>query len=146
MKTATIACTTCKQEFDIPESMLPKDAGERAIICPYRMRLGMKGVHPDDLEKEMKTRKGEIAIDMLLDRTSEAYTEAAFPELWKAQKEYLKALSKRDLAEESFGAGVNAFLDYIMRNQKSDKERIRILKQMKEIFEHEALVKEVDDL
>lgn len=141
-----ITCTTCKQEFNIPASSLPKNLDETAIICPYCMRLGMKGVHPDNLEEEMKFRREEMSADMLLDRTSEAFTEYTFPDFWKECKGGLKELSKKELAEESFGTGVNALLSYVMHNQKNDKERIKILKQIKEIFEQKTEEREIDEL
>ena len=135
MKTSKIPCTTCRQEFEIPEGKIPKNLEETAIICPYCMRLGMKGVHPDDLEEQMKLKRDEITADMLCDRTTEAFTEHEFPQFWKTQKEDLKEPSKKELARKAFSTGANALLWYLMRTQKNDREHIMVLRQMEELLE-----------
>jgi len=139
---AKAVCNGCKQEFECPESMLKTQEHYCWVCC----ELMAQGVEEKDLEGQRKLRENEIQVDMLRQRVADAYTEFAFPKWWADEKTSLKTLSKRELAEECFNAGTDAFLDYIIANQKDGKEQIRTLKKMAEIFEQKAQEKEIDEL
>ena len=44
--------------------------------------------------------------------------EEAFPDVWKERKEELKAMSKKDLAEEMFGAGAYIAIQQMLHTMK----------------------------
>ncbi len=69
---------------------------------------------------------GEVHIDIPIDKMDEFIPEnltnflvdEAFPDVWKKRKEELKSMSKRDLAEEMFGAGAYTAIQQILCKRK----------------------------
>jgi len=63
--------------------------------------------------------------DTVADNFASAMAKEQFPEIWSEKKEQLKAFSKKDLAQEMFGAGVylgiQAFIDSMEETEKKKK-------------------------
>lgn len=134
-KTAKITCTGCKQDFELPSHMAQDISSDTAVICPVCVRLGLKGVDIDDLPEQRKLREKEIAVDRLKDQVTDLHAQLAFHEFWGDQKQELKSLSKRELAEQCFSEGSYAFIDFFVFHQKDDNQRIKMLEITKGIME-----------
>ena len=73
---------------------------------------------------------GEVHVDIPMDKMDElipenltnSLVEEAFPDVWKERKEELKAMSKRDLAEEMFGTGVYIAIQQMLATMKKAEE------------------------
>ena len=97
-----VNCTFCGKEIECPKDMLQKSKKHMCYNCFQNAGELAKG---EDL--------GEVHVDIPMDKMDElipenltnSLVEWAFPDVWKERKEELKAMSKRDLAEEMFGAG-----------------------------------------
>ena len=69
---------------------------------------------------------GEVHVDIPMDKMDElipenltnSLVEEAFPDVWKERKEELKAMSKRDLAEEMFGTGAYIAIQQMLYTMK----------------------------
>ncbi len=69
---------------------------------------------------------GEFHVDIPTSKMDEfipqnltnSLVEEVFPDVWKERKEELKAMSKRDLAEEMFGAGAYIAIQHLLFTMK----------------------------
>ncbi|MBI2108514.1 hypothetical protein HYU10_02710 [Candidatus Woesearchaeota archaeon] len=114
-KSVKVNCTFCSKEIECPEDMLQKFTKHMCYDCFQNAGELAKG---EDL--------GEVHIDIPMDRMNEFIPEnltnslvaEAFPDIWSERKEELKEMSKRDLAEEMFGAGAYIAIQQMLATLK----------------------------
>ena len=114
-----VNCSFCGKEIECPKDMLQKSKKHMCYDCFQNAGELAKGA---DL--------GEVHVDIPMDKMDElipenltnSLVEEAFPDVWKERKEELKAMSKRDLAEEMFGAGVYIALQQMLATMKKAEE------------------------
>ena len=120
IKSVKVNCDFCSKEMECPETML----NAKRQMCFECFNTGnypdeeLKEVHVDMPMNEMHDHVcSEMADKMVND---------IFPEMWQNKKEELKEKSKKNLAEEMFGAGVymgvKAFLETLKEAEKEDKD------------------------
>ncbi len=127
-KSVKVSCSFCGKEIECPEDMLERSKKHMCYECFQNAGELAKG---EDL--------GEVHVDIPMGKMDElipenmtnALVEDAFPEVWKERKEELKTMSKRDLAEEMFGAGAYIGIQQMiytmkhldkMQDEKSDRQ------------------------
>ena len=114
-----VNCSFCGKEIECPKDMLQKSKKHMCYDCFQNAGELAKGA---DL--------GEVHVDIPMDKMDELIPEnltnslvkEVFPDVWKERKEELKAMSKRDLAEEMFGAGVYIALQQMLATMKKAEE------------------------
>jgi len=114
-----VNCTFCGVEIECPKDMLQKSKKHMCYNCFQNAEELAKG---EDL--------GEVHIDVPMDKMDElipqnltnAMVDEVFPEIWSERKEKLKAMSKKDLAEEMFGTGAYIALQQILDMMKKVNE------------------------
>lgn len=114
-----VHCSFCNNEIECPEDMLEKSKKHMCYECFITKEPSdeeVKDVHVDiPMEKMPETLASGMADRMV---------EEVFPELWSKRKNGLKEMSKKNLAEEMFGAGVflgiRAFMDSMRQIEEDD--------------------------
>ena len=99
-KIVNVNCSFCGDEIECPEEILKKI---KKYIC---YKCFTTHDHPDEDE--------DIYVDIPEDKASETTAASmadkmvaeVFPNIWNEKNHELKIMSKKDLAEEMFGAGV----------------------------------------
>ena len=110
-----VNCTFCGKEIECPNDMLQKSKKHMCYECFQNAGELSKG---EDL--------GQVHVDIPMSRMDElipenltnSLVEGAFPDVWKERKEELKAMSKRDLAEEMFGTGAYIAIQQMLYTMK----------------------------
>ena len=100
-KAVKVTCSFCGKDMECPEHMLAKSDKHMCFTCFNEKNypnVELKNVHID-------IPINELHANILL-RIADKIADEGFPELWHSGKEGLKMMSKRELAEEMFGAGV----------------------------------------
>ena len=114
-----VNCSFCGNEIECPEDMLKKSKKHMCYECFITHEPSdeeMKDVHVDI----PKDKLSEVSASSMADRM----VEEAFPEMWSNKKEELKEMSKKELAEEMFGAGVYLGVKTFMDMMKKMEEEI----------------------
>jgi len=114
-----VNCSFCGKEIDCPKDMLQKSKKHMCYDCFQNAGKLAKG-------KDL----GEVHVDIPMDKMDElipenltnSLVEEAFPDVWKERKEELKAMSKRDLAEEMFGTGAYIAIQQMLATMKKAEE------------------------
>ena len=114
-----VNCSFCGKEIECPKDMLQKSKKHMCYECFQNAGELAKG---EDL--------GEVHVDIPMDKMEELIPEnltnslvkEVFPDVWKERKEELKAMSKRDLAEEMFGTGVYIAIQQMLATMKKAEE------------------------
>ena len=117
-KSVKVNCSFCGKEIECPENML-KSKKHMCYNCFQNAGELAKG---EDL--------GQVHVDIPMDKMDElipenltnSLVEEAFPDVWKERKEELKAMSKRDLAEEMFGTGAYIAIQQLLASMKKMDE------------------------
>lgn len=120
-KKIKVNCSFCGNEIECPESMLEKSKKHMCYEC-------FMTKEPSD--EEIKDVHVDIPTDKIPEVTAsgmaDKLVEEVFPELWSERKGELKEMSKKDLAEEMFGAGVylgvKTFIE-AMKEIEEDEDR-----------------------
>jgi len=118
-KSVKVNCSFCGKEIECPEDMLEKSKKHMCYECFQNTGELAKG---EDL--------GEVHVDIPMDKMDElipenmtnALVKEAFPDVWKERKEELKAMSKKDLAEEMFGTGAYIAIQQMLATMKKAEE------------------------
>lgn len=119
-KSVKVDCSFCGKEIECPENMLEKSETHMCFEC-------FQGI--DDKKMPKDTSKVHIDIpqdkfnDVLPEAMTNSLVEEAFPEIWKERKRKLREMSKKELAEEMFGAGAYIAISDMMRALKHETER-----------------------
>jgi len=122
LKSVKVNCNFCGKEIECPEDMLEKAEKHMCFDCfqgtDNKETIDASKVHVD------------IPIDKFNEFIPETMTnsivEDVFPEIWKERKQELKEMSKRELAEEMFGAGayiaIKSFIESMSEEAKKEKD------------------------
>jgi hypothetical protein len=127
-KSVKVNCSFCSKEIECPEHMLEKSKKHMCYECFQNAGELAKG-------KDL----GDVHVDIPMDKMDELVPEnltnslvvEAFPDVWKERKDELKAMSKKDLAEEMFGTGAYIAIQQMfytmkhmdkMQDEKSDRQ------------------------
>lgn len=114
-----VNCNFCSKEIECPKDMLQKSKKHMCYECFQNAGELAKG---EDL--------GEVHVDIPMDKMGElipenltnSLVEEAFPDVWGERKHELKAMSKRELAEEMFGAGAYIAIQQMLASMKKMDE------------------------
>ncbi|MBI2548436.1 hypothetical protein HYW21_03730 [Candidatus Woesearchaeota archaeon] len=120
-KSIKVNCSFCGNEIECPESMLEKANKHMCYECFITKELSdeeIKDVHVDIPRDKMSEFAASEFADNIVEET--------FSALWSDRKEELKEMSKKDLAQEMFGAGVylgvKEFIDSMKQLEDQDNE------------------------
>ncbi|MBI2138705.1 hypothetical protein HYU13_03895 [Candidatus Woesearchaeota archaeon] len=103
IKIERISCSFCGQGIECPENML--NVKKHSCFECFRK-----------LQEEWSNEESDgIHVDFPRDKLNEylpaavirSMVEDVFPKIWHERKEMLKEMSKKELAQEMFGAGVH---------------------------------------
>lgn len=115
-----VNCDFCNKEMECPETMLKTAKKQMCFECFNNQNYPdeeLKDVHVDMPISEIHVKVCSEMADRMVDNV--------FPEMWQNKKEELKEMSKKDLAEEMFGAGVylgvKAFLETLKEAEKEEQ-------------------------
>jgi len=117
-KITKVNCSFCGKEIECPEDMM--NAKKHSCFECF-----------DKLKEHWSDKEiGKIHVDMPMDKVHESIPETmtnslvkeAFPNIWKERKQELKGMSKKELAEEMFGAGAYIAIDNMMHAFEHDPE------------------------
>jgi len=120
-KSVKVNCSFCGKEMECPENMLAKSKKHMCFDCFHNEK------NPPD--EELKDVHIDVPVNMLEERISEEMTndmvDKLFPDLWRSKKGELKHMSKKELAEEMFGAGIyfgtRIVMDVVRRSMEGGK-------------------------
>ncbi|MBI2652647.1 hypothetical protein HYX00_04240 [Candidatus Woesearchaeota archaeon] len=116
-KEVKVNCNFCGKEIPSPEDMV-----EQKHAC-YDCFLGLKeGISDEEIEKIHVAIPTEKAMQAMPDMVMSYAMEEIFPKLWKDKKEEFKEMSKKELAEISFLAGIQIALKTIKDIEKENAQ------------------------
>ena len=118
-KSVKVNCSFCGKEIECPKDMLQKSKKHMCYDCFQNAGELAKG---EDLGKVHVDIPMDKMYELIPENLTNSLVEEAFPDVWKERKEELKAMSKRDLAEEMFGAGVYIALQQMLATMKKAEE------------------------
>jgi hypothetical protein len=114
-KSVKVSCSFCGKEIECPEDMLQTS---RKHMCYECFQNAEEVAKSEDLK--------EVHVDIPMDKMEEFIPESltnslvdeAFPDVWKEKKEELKAMSKRDLAQEMFAVGAYIAIQQMLHTMR----------------------------
>lgn len=77
----------------------------------------------EDLKKVHVDMPRDKFDEMVPEAMTNSLVEEAFPEIWKERKEELKNMSKKETAEEMFGAGAYIAINNMMQAFKKEVQK-----------------------
>ncbi|MCK4669828.1 MAG: hypothetical protein KAT43_01400 [Nanoarchaeota archaeon] len=116
-----VKCSFCGKEIECPENMMHS----KKHMCYDCFRNAGELAEGEDLE--------QIHVDIPMDKINEVLPEnmtnslvnEIFPDVWKERKDKFKAMSKRKLAEEMFGAGAYIAIQQMLATMTEDEKNPR---------------------
>lgn len=112
-----VNCNFCGKEIPCPVDMVAQKHA-----C-YDCFLGLKEeVSDEEIEKIHVAIPTEKAMQAMPDMVMSYAMEEIFPKLWKDQKEEFKEMSRKELAEISFLAGIQIALKTIKDIEKENAQ------------------------
>ncbi|MFH0874593.1 MAG: hypothetical protein V1859_01555 [archaeon] len=119
-KTVNVNCDFCGKEIECPISMMEKSKKHMCHECFLeRPKNGsdeeLKDVHVDFPTEDFIEEAANMMVGKMVDET--------FPSLWSERKNQLKELSKKELAQEMFGAGAYLALSTFMKLQHEEEKK-----------------------
>ena len=114
-----VNCSFCGKEIECPKDMLQKSKKHMCYDCFQNAGELAKG---EDLGKVHVDIPMDKMYELIPENLTNSLVKEVFPDVWKERKEELKAMSKRDLAEEMFGAGVYIALQQMLATMKKAEE------------------------
>ncbi len=124
VKSVKVNCSFCGSDMECPENMLQESEKHMCFEC--FQNKDEKNI-PDDISKVHIDIPKEKLLDNIPDAITSSMVEELFPDIWKEKKEELKEMSKKELAEEMFGAGIyvaiNNFLKIISEYEKKELKK-----------------------
>ncbi len=117
-KSIKVNCSFCEKEIECPENMLHSKK-HMCYDCFQNVGELAKG---EDL--------GQVHVDIPIGKMDELIPEnltnslvkEAFPDVWSERKPELKAMSKKELAEEMFGTGAYIAIQQMLASMKKMDE------------------------
>ena len=123
-KPVHVNCSFCGNEIECPEDMLEESKKHMCYECFITKELS---------DEEIKDVHVDIPTDKMPEITAagmaDGMVKEAFPELWSERKSGLKQMSKKDLAQEMFGAGIYFGVKTFMESMKQKEEQEKEAKQ-----------------
>ena len=114
-KEVKVNCSFCGKEIPCPEDMV-----KQKHAC-YDCFLGLKEEIPDEeIGKIHVAIPTEKAMQAMPDMVMNYAMEEIFPKLWKDKKEEFKEMSRKEVAEISFLAGIQIALKTIKDIKKEN--------------------------
>ena len=107
VKEIMVNCFYCSKEMPCPEDMV-KAERHSCYDCFLKIK---EGLSENEVEKIHVAIPKEQALQAMPEMLMNYAMEEVFPKLWKDKKEEFKNMSKKDLAELSFLAGVQVMID-----------------------------------
>ena len=118
-KSEKVNCSFCGSDMECPEYMLEKSEKHMCFDC-------FQNNKSKDMPENLSKVHVDIPMGKFTDVVPEAMTnslvEEAFPEIWNERKEELKNMSKKELAEEMFGAGAYIAINNMFQAMKIEAE------------------------
>jgi len=100
-KSIKVNCSFCGKEIECPEDMM--DAEKHACFeCFKNLDKRLSKEEIENVHVDIPLNKKDELTDMFVN----SIMEEVFPQLWHDKKSELKEMSKRELAETMFAAGV----------------------------------------
>lgn len=114
-KSVKVNCSFCSREIECPADMLQTSKKHMCYECfrnagELAKEEGFEDVHVDIPMDKME--------ELIPEHLTNSIMEEVFPDIWKERKEEFKAMSKRDLAEEMFGAGAYTAIRNMLSTMK----------------------------
>ena len=121
LKSVKVNCSFCGSQMECPENMLKESEKHMCFEC--FQNADEKGM-PSDISKVHIDIPKEKLLDTMPEAMTDSMVEELFPEIWKERKEELKEMSKKEIAEEMFGAGVYVAINNFIKamGAVADKE------------------------
>lgn len=117
IKSIKVNCSFCGSDMECPENMLQDSEKHMCFEC-------FQSTDEENMPSDVSKVHIDIPKDKLLDTMPDAMTssmvEELFPDIWKERKEELKEMSKKELAEEMFGAGVYVAINNLIKAMSKD--------------------------
>ena len=107
VKEITVNCFYCNKEIPCPED-IAKAERHSCYDCFLKIK---EDLSENEVEKIHVAIPKEQALQAMPEMLMNYAMEEVFPKLWKDKKEEFKNMSKKDLAELSFLAGVQVMID-----------------------------------
>lgn len=119
-KLIKVNCSFCGKEVECPEDMFKKSEKHMCFECFQNMD---NKEMPEDMSKVHIAIPTEKLDEIMPEAMVNVVVEEAFSEIWKERKERLRDMSKKELAEEMFGAGAYIAVNSMMQALKHEAER-----------------------
>ncbi len=117
-KTVKVKCSFCSKEIECPEDML--DVEKHACFeCFQNKSKELSKMPPEKIHVDIPRDRME---DLIPETLTNHIVEEVFPDVWSERKEELKDLSKKELAEEMFGAGAFIAIQGVLKTIKEGEE------------------------
>jgi len=116
-KSIKVNCSFCNKEMECPEDMLEKSKKHMCYEC-----LITRGPSEEEIEDVHVDIPMDKMIETAVSGMADKMVEETFPELWRERKSELKEMSKKNLAEEMFGAGVYFGIKTFIETMKNLEE------------------------
>lgn len=110
-----VNCSFCSKQIECPKEML--DKVEKHMCGDCFQNIG-EIAPEDDLGKVHIDIPRDQFDEVVVNRLVNKAVEKLFPEIWQERKEELKEFSKRELAQEMFGAGAYLALRGFLESMK----------------------------
>ena len=130
VKSVKVNCSFCGADMECPENMLQESEKHMCFEC--FQNTDEKNI-PDDISKVHIDIPKEKLLDTMPDAMTSSMVEEMFPDIWKERKEELKEMSKKELAEEMFGAGIYVAINNFLKamSEGANKESNKIIDSLK---------------
>ena len=119
-KSVKVNCSFCIREIECPEPMLQTSKKHMCYECFRNAGELTKGEGFEDVHVDIPMDKMD---EIIPENLTNSIVEEVFPDIWKERKEEFKGMSKRDLAEEMFGAGAYIAVQQMIRTIKDTNKR-----------------------
>lgn len=115
-----VNCNWCGKEIECPENMLDKVEKHMCFTCFKKSGDEIKPEYVESGKVHIDIPTKEFAEEMP-NIIASAFVEKVFPELWKEHKEEIKEMSKKEIAREMFGFGIEVAVDYFIRAEEEEE-------------------------
>ena len=119
-----VTCDVCGKDIECPKEMLKTSKKHLCYTC-FQDPKSTKGFTEDELKNVHVDIPMEDMTDEIADHLATTMVNEVFPQVWAKNKEEFRELSKKDLSQEMFGAGVylgvQAFIDSMQETKKKKK-------------------------
>jgi hypothetical protein len=125
-KVVKVTCDCCGADIECPEQMMKTSKKHICFSC-FQDPEKTKSFTDEEKRNVHVDIPMENMTDMVADDFTQTMVKKTFPDIWSQKKEELKSLSKKDLAEEMFGAGVYLGIQAFMDSFEDIMEQAKLL-------------------